>query len=176
MLWETTLCKKWIANYMRKSTLLDTPQQTTVGCESKYALAQMFAAVTDRESWARSWTPVAGNQHRFFSHLLMMPLIWESFSTCCCLRRRSLSSKRFWYCCRILLVCCSCDMSLCSYSSNLRWDILSRSFKEWISSSYSLTWNSKKSVLIFFSLVKTQRNVCWLIEYHETRENRDLGF
>lgn len=79
------------------------------------------------------------------NHLLMMPLIWQSFSICCCFRRRSLSSRRFWYCCRILFVCCSCVISLCSYSSSFRWDILSRSFKECISSSYSFTWKEIKS-------------------------------
>lgn len=83
------------------------------------------------------------------NHLLMMPLIWESFSSCCCFRRRSLSSRRFWYCCRILLVCCSWLRSLCSYSSSLRCDIFSRSFREWISSSYSLTWKVNQILQIW---------------------------
>lgn len=160
---------------MRKSTLLDTPQQTTVGRESKYALAQMFATVTDGETWAPSRTPVAGFQDRFFSHLLMMPLIWESFSICCCLRRRSLSSKRFWYCCRILLVCCSCDMSLCSYSSNLRWDNLSRSFKEWISSSYSLTWNSNKRWVDILQFRQNSKKCLLVDQVSWNKKNNDLG-
>lgn len=96
--------------------------------------------------YCRFWSEVcaASRVDQAATHLLMMPLIWESFSSCCCFRRRSLSSRRFWYCCRILLVCCSCDKSLCSYSSSLRWDIFRRSFKEWISSSYSFTWNNNK--------------------------------
>ncbi len=73
------------------------------------------------------------------SDLLMMPLICESFSICWWCRRLSLSSRRLWYCSRILLVCCSCECSRRSYSSSLRWDIIRRSFREWISSSYSRT-------------------------------------
>lgn len=73
-------------------------------------------------------------------YLLIIPLIWESFSTCCCRSLRSLSSSRFWYCSRILLVCCSCVRSLRSYSSSFLWDISRRSFRELISSSYSRTW------------------------------------
>lgn len=73
-------------------------------------------------------------------YLLIIPLIWESFSTCCCRSLRSLSSSRFWYCRRILLVCCSCVSSLRSYSSSFLWDITRRSFRELISSSYSRTW------------------------------------
>lgn len=98
----------------------------------------------------RFWSEVRAASHvnQNTTDLLMMPLIWESFSSCCCFRRRSLSSRRFWYCCRILLVCCSCDKSLCSYSSSLRWDIFRRSFKEWISSSYSFTWHKNKSITI----------------------------
>lgn len=76
---------------------------------------------------------------RHASDLLMMPLICESFSICCCRRRLSLSSSRLWYCSRILLVCCSCDCSRRSYSSSFRCDIIRRSFREWISSSYSRT-------------------------------------
>lgn len=72
-------------------------------------------------------------------YLLMIPLIWESFSTCCCRSRLSLSSRRFWYCRRILLVCCSCTRSRRSYSSSFLWDIRSRSFRALISSSYSRT-------------------------------------
>lgn len=80
------------------------------------------------------------------NYLLIIPLIWESFSTCCCRSLLSLSSRRFWYCRRILLVWCSCKRSLLSYSSSFLWDITSRSFSELISSSYSLTWvrNRKK--------------------------------
>lgn len=73
-------------------------------------------------------------------YLLIIPLIWESFSSCCCRSLRSLSSSRFWYCRRILLVCCSCVRSLRSYSSSFLWDIIRRSFRELISSSYSRTW------------------------------------
>ena len=73
-------------------------------------------------------------------YLLIIPLIWESFSTCCCCSLLSLSSSRFWYCRRILLVCCSCVRSLRSYSSSFLWDISRRSFRELISSSYSRTW------------------------------------
>lgn len=75
----------------------------------------------------------------------MIPLIWESFSTCCCRSRLSLSSRRFWYCRRILLVCCSCTRSRRSYSSSFLWDIRSRSFRALISSSYSRTWGAEIS-------------------------------
>lgn len=78
-------------------------------------------------------------------YLLMIPLIWESFSTCCCRSRLSLSSRRFWYCRRILLVCCSCTRSRRSYSSSFLWDIRSRSFRALISSSYSRTWGAEIS-------------------------------
>lgn len=83
---------------------------------------------------------------RYASDLLMMPLICESFSTCCWRRRLSLSSSRLWYCSRILLVCCSCECSRRSYSSSLRWDIIRRSFREWISSSYSRTCTENSTV------------------------------
>lgn len=73
-------------------------------------------------------------------YLLIIPLIWQSFSCCCCRSLLSLSSSRFWYCRRILLVCCSCVRSLRSYSSSFLWDITRRSFRELISSSYSRTW------------------------------------
>lgn len=74
------------------------------------------------------------------SYLLIIPLICESFSTCCSRSFLSLSSSRFWYWRRILLVCCSCTRSLRSYSSSFLWDIIRRSFREVISSSYSRTW------------------------------------
>ena len=77
-------------------------------------------------------------------YLLIIPLIWESFSTCCCRSLLSLSSRRLWYCERILLVCCSWERSLFSYSSSFLWDMISRSFREWISSSYSFTWDRQR--------------------------------
>ena len=92
---------------------------------------------------ASTWTTTTARWWRWMSsiYLLIIPLIWESFSCCCCLSRRSLSSSRFWYCRRIWLVCCSWFSSLLSYSSSFLWDITRRSFSEWISSSYSLTWS-----------------------------------
>lgn len=90
--------------------------------------------------------------------LLMMPLICESFSSCCCLSLLSLSSRRLWYCSRILLVCCSWECSLRSYSSSLRWDIISRSFREWISSSYSRTCTQTHTNNTLVSLHQAENN------------------
>lgn len=75
----------------------------------------------------------------YIYYLSIIPLIWLSFSICCCLSLLSLFSSRLWYCSRILLVCCSWVNSLLSYSSSLRCDIIRRSFRELISSSYSRT-------------------------------------
>ncbi len=69
-------------------------------------------------------------------HLLMMPFICRSLSSCCRLNLSSDSSSRAWYSSNIFCACSSCPLNRASYSSSLCTDIRSRSCSILISAWY----------------------------------------